>query len=753
VSWFLGGGLGAGGHLVWTAAPWVVGVAVAGAVLAWLAAWWTSRQARRPGLRAAGLLCWALALTVLAMALAGPSWVEEQGRREPGRLVVLVDGSASMGVREGEGQRGDTVGPLLEQLQGEGAEVYSFDEDLRVGPPESWTGRGTDLGVALDAVADRFLGQRLRGIVVITDGLDRGSLRRELSDAIDAGQSPRGIVPALPGPLTVYAVGQPGDLYDAAVDDVVTGGFAFLRTPFSMTAQIRGPAGATIPVSLTREGSFVAEQDVHLDADGKGEVVFDVNPRHVGRFAYDVSIPVEDADAVPGNNHFPVVVRVVRDRIRVLQVSGSPSYDTKFLRLFLKEDQSVDLVSFFILRTTEDMGAGWRSDELSLIAFPYERLFSEDVDSFDLVVFQNFDYKPYFDFYADSLLQNIADYVKQGGALVMTGGDRSFDLGAYAGTPVGDVLPVTLGVTGQRVDEAPFRPALTRAGQAHPITRLGATPEETEAIWDRLPELDGVNRVVGLAPDSAALLEHPTLKGREGAAPVLAVREVGQGRTMALMVDASWRWSFSEAAAGRGNQAYLRFWKNALRWLMADPEDQRIVVSPARENVLLGDDLRVVVRVLDAGYLPTEGATADIVITAPGGTEQELQLQTDAAGEASIELTPEEQGAWRVRAKSAGVPGVGETVFAVSARDPELVEIVPDHRFLRQLVATVAATEGGAAELREAGELGAPLLDEDAGREVMDRRESNLASMPLVGLLFGLLASLAWALRRQAGAR
>ncbi|RME25996.1 MAG: hypothetical protein D6798_07610 [Deltaproteobacteria bacterium] len=753
MNWLLGGSLGAGGHLVWTSPTWVIATAAATAVLAWLAALWTSRKATRRGLRAAGLACEGLALAVLAAALAGPSWVQEEGRREPGRLVVLVDGSASMGVREGGRPRSEAVGPLLERLQAEGADVYTFDEDLRSGPPDGWTGRGTDLGVALDAIADRFLGQRLRGLVLITDGLDRGSLRRELTAALDAGRSPQGIVPDLPGPLTVYAVGRPEALEDTAVDDVITGGFAFLRTPFTMTAQIRGPAGATLPVTLTREGSFVSKRDVHLDADGRGEVVFEVNPREVGRFAYEVFVPVADSDAVPGNNRFPVVVRVVRDRIRVLQVSGSPSYDTKFLRLFLKEDQSVDLVSFFILRTTEDMGAGWRSDELSLIAFPYERLFSEDIDSFDLVIFQNFDYKPYFDFYADVLLQNIADYVRKGGALVMTGGDRSFDLGAYAGTPVGDILPVTLGVTGPRVDEAPFQPVLTRSGRAHPVTRLGATAEETDAIWARLPELDGVNRVVGLAPDSAALLEHPTLRGRDGPAPVLAVREVGKGRTMALMVDASWRWSFSEAAAGRGNQAYLRFWKNALRWLMADPEDQRVVVSPARENVLLGDDVRVVVRVLDAGYLPTEGAKVDVEVTAPDGRTQEMSLETDAAGEVGFELTPEEQGAWRVRAKSPGVPGAGETVFAVSARDPELVEIVPDHRFLRQLVAAVAAREGGAAEFRLPGDRSPPLLDDDAGREVLDRRETRLADIPLVGLLVGGLASLGWALRRRAGAR
>ena len=116
-----------------------------------------------------------------------------------------------------------------------------------------------------------------------------------------------------------------------------------------------------------------------LDAEGRGTASFRSPPTQVGRFAYEVSIPTAPDDAVPGNNSFQVVVRVVRDRMRVLQVCGSPSYDQKFLRLFLKEDPSVDLVSFFILRTEEDLGAGWHTQELSLIQFPYDRLFSEDL--------------------------------------------------------------------------------------------------------------------------------------------------------------------------------------------------------------------------------------------------------------------------------------------------------------------------------------------------------------------------------------
>jgi len=723
-------------------------VALAAFALAWSTA---SRHPVHRRLRLGEAACWAGALLVLVAAAAGPTWVEEEGRVEPGKLVVLVDGSASMGVVEDGEARSEGVAEILEAVDraGDGrVEVFTFDEDLRSGLPTSYEGRGTDLGVALDAIADRHLGQQLRGIVVVSDGLDRGSLRRAWRDpAADSATR----APSLPGPLSVYQVGRVRDLEDLAILDVVSGGFAFLRTPFRLEAQIRGQPGAAVPVTLSREGSLAGKQTVVLDDEGLGATTFEVMPTKVGRFAWEVSVPTSEDDAVPGNNTFPVVIRVVRDRTRVLQVTGSPSYDQKFLRLFLKEDPSVDLVSFFILRTHDDMGAGWQGRELSLIEFPYTRLFTDELETFDLIIFQNFNYRPYFSMHSDELLRNIARFVEGGGAFVMTGGDRSYDLGDYADTALSRVLPVQLGVVGERVDVARFQPVPNAAGGAHPVTQLSADPEENARLWAQLPPMDGLNLTNGLVEGAATLLEHPRLTVAGGdPMPVLAVREVGAGRTMALGVDSSWRWSFTEAGAGRGNQAYLRFWKNAMRWLVADPEDRRVVVSPSRENVLLGDEVRLVVSVRDAGYGPVAEARVAGQIIDPMGEHHTFEVTTDGSGEGRTAFTPSRRGAHRVSVSVAGPQGDrGESVFAVSARDPELVEIVPDGQFLSEL----AGSYGDRGAYHAPGDLSAPLVDEAAGRTVEDRRETPLATAPLVAVIFGLLASLGWWMRRRGGAR
>lgn len=746
MAWLLGGEAGPSGQLLWTSPDWVVVLAAAIGLLALGLA----VGGRRPlGLRLAELACWALALAGLVVALAGPTWVEEEGRTEPGRLVVLVDASASMGVLEDGTPRADAVQGILDRIGTTDVEVLHFGDDLAAGPPLAYDAPDTDFTRVFGLVRDRYAGERLAGVVLLSDGLDRGSLRAAWAD----GEEP--VPPELPGPLTVFQVGETGQLSDLAVQSVDVGGYAYIHAPFRLRATLRGLGfeGRTVDVDLLRDGQLAQRRSVALDAAGDGEVVFEVRPDVAGRFTYVVQVPSYDGDAVPGNNSLPVVVRVVRDRIRVLQVAGAPSWDVKFLRRFLKGDPSVDLVSFFILRTQRDLKRRYRDDELALIQFPYEQLFDieQDLATFDLVVFQNFDHRPYFRGQSNALLDNLRTFVEdRGHGFVMVGGNLSFSQGAYGGTPLGDILPVTVSPAAVEPSDASFVPRLTEAGQRHPLTRLTPDPAENAAWWSRLSAVDGTNRVTGAAPGASVLLTHPELTGDDGRPqPVLAVREVGEGRTMALTLDTSWRWSMAEAAEGRGNQAYLRFWKNAIRWLIADPSTERVSVDTARENYGLGDAVRVVVTARDPDFAPLPDATVEAVVQV-GGETQRFEGVTDEAGEVALEVPAARRGAHRVRAEvSVDGKAVGEasTVFAVTDRDPELDEVAPDRAFLSWLAARSDGSFHGP------GEAGPVLRDPDAGRVRFDRSELDLSRSPLLALWTGLFAGLAWVVRRRAGLR
>jgi len=746
MDFWLNGALGSSGSVTWTAPQWLVLVVVTGCLVAWAASLMGQRGALS---RVAEVVLWGAALLGMAVALSGPVWVEEEGRTVPGRLAVVVDGSRSMAVMEDDKPRHEAVEGILESLQqgDDNVDVYHFGDDLAVGPPGAYDLPGTDLEGALDALSERVAGERLAGVVVITDGLDRGLLRRRFLKEESAA------APSLPGPLTVYQIGTAGEVLDLAVRGIDSGGYAFIRSPFKISADVEGLGyeNRAVTATLWLDGAPVSTRDVIIGPEGRAKVSFDVVPDEAGRFTYSVSLPVFEGDAVPANNSMPIAVKVVRDRIRVLQVAGAPSWDVKFLRRFLKGDPSVQLVSFFILRTQRDLMTSYADRELSLIAFPYKRLFDQDLWSFDVVIFQNFDHQPYFNFDSGALLQNLADYVEGGGSLVMIGGDRSFSQGKYGRTPLADVLPVTLLQGASSPDPTAFTPLLTDQGVRHPLTRLVGDASENREWWSRMSPLDGTNVVSGATRDAAVLLTHPTRQTDGGdPLPILSVREVGAGRSMALTVDSSWRWSLSEAAQGRGNQAYLRFWKNAIRWLMKDSTVARVTVDTPRENYAVGDDVRIVTRVRDPGFAPMGGAAVSAVIEAVG-QKVTLTGETSADGELSLTLPADRRGTHRVTvtAVSAESTEVGQasTVFAVTTRDPELDEISPDVEFLQWLTGASGGT------YYAAGDLGAPQVDAASGRVVWERNETALWRAPALALWIVMFAGLAWIVRRRSGLR
>jgi hypothetical protein len=183
-------------------------------------------------------------------------------------------------------------------------------------------------------------------------------------------------------------------------------------------------------------------------------------------------------------------VNVIRDKTRVLQIAGRPSWDERFLRQILKNDPGIDLVSFMILRTPASLGTDIRGlpipvEELSLIPFPTVDIFEKGLSQFDIVIFQNFDHRPYVPF---QYLNFVKDYLDKGGAFVMIGGDQSFSAGGYGGTPIEEILPNRLGIEALSEGKSGWIEAgdlplkLTSAGKEHPIMKLDPDRKKNEKL-------------------------------------------------------------------------------------------------------------------------------------------------------------------------------------------------------------------------------------------------------------------------------
>jgi len=232
------------------------------------------------------------------------------------------------------------------------------------------------------------------------------------------------------------------------------------------------------------------------------------------------------------------------------------------MRHWLKGDAALDVVSFFILRKHE-ADAKAPDDELSLIRFPVEELFTDHLSSFDAVVLQDFDAV---DYDLNKYIPNLRKYVIDGGGLVMVGGAHGFSAGKYAGTKLEDVLPVELpSIEARNIDTTPFAPSYTSVGRNSPVL------EALVALHgDRVPEMSGAN-VFGVAKTGAVVLwEHPTLRTNAGPMPVLVLGESGNGRVIALGIDGTHRLAFGEMAAMVAGRGYGALWDALLGWLMRE---------------------------------------------------------------------------------------------------------------------------------------------------------------------------------------
>jgi uncharacterized membrane protein len=646
---------------------WGAGLAALASVLL---AWRGLRSEARPGRRAALLALRGVAALAALVLVLEPALQRLQTARVKSRFAVLVDRSRSMNfpVDPGGVARAAAAGeflagarPGLDRL-GEGAtlEYYGFDRDawtadaatLARGEPA--TGGHTDLLAALRGVAGGSdgRGRRLAGVLLVSDGADNGALASGL------GAQARTELRDLRVPVNVVAVGAEAPR-DLAVERVAADDFAFVRNTMTVEATLRarGFGREDVPVILRREGQVVAQATLRLDP-GKElyTVPLSFAPDTTGTFVLTVAVPVLPGEAVRENNTRSFVLRVIRDRVRVLLVAGRPSWDERFLRGLLKQDPNVDLVSFFILRTAADSPGS--QDQLSLIPFPVAEIFGEQLRTFDAVIFLNFAYLPYRSFDIERFLPNLRDYVRNGGAFAMVGGEQSFGEGHYAGTPVGEMLPVDaaegLGTTAE-----PFRPRLTAEGRRHPVTSLVPGEGPNEAAWSALPALPGLDLTAPLDPATGArvLLEAPGLLVRGRPAPVVAVREFGKGRTLAVTTDASWYWGFVAAEEGEGGRAHARFWNNALRWLVRDPELTPLRVQPDKPVLEPGEPVGLSVSVRESDYGPAPGARVSAeLVSDEGKVVGKAEGVAGADGVARVELPPLPPGAFRVVA-SAERPG------------------------------------------------------------------------------------------------
>ncbi|MBK6849945.1 MAG: hypothetical protein IPG96_21215 [Proteobacteria bacterium] len=747
----------------WSTARWVV--ALAAALAALLLSWWGCRRQRR-ALRLLLVGLRALAVGAVLFVVLQPALQLRSVTRVPNHVAVLLDSSASMALREGPRTpaRRERAAALFARSRPRLAawrrehlvDAFTFHSELSAaGPldqPQRAEGPATRLGVALEQLHRRYAAGALAGVLVVSDGIDNGVIGRgPLSAEV------RRLVRALGAPIhTAWIGGLP--VRDLAVGAVHADDFAFVRNVVKVEVELiaTGVAPGPLTVTLARGRRVVASRTLLLQPHvERYATTFELVPPRVGKFVYTVSVPLQPGEALASNNERSFLLQVIRDRVRVLQVCGRPSWDERFLRHWLKRDPNVDLISFFILRTPASLSLAPTS-ELSLIPFPTDELFDRELGSFDLVILQDFNFAPYG---IGAYLPQLRRYVEQGGALAMVGGALSFSSGGYAGTPVGAILPVRLlpASTDERelLDEDDFQLRPTPRGLDHPILRLGRDHDETQALLARLPPLAGANRLGAAWPDATVLATHPKLRLADGQPmPVLAVRAVGRGRTLALATDSLWHWAFlGLGEPGDDPVAYDQFWRNAIRWLIKDPALQQLRVLVQRDRLPLGAEAQWLVRAYALDYGPARGLELEYGVTRLSATLPPVPLlrrraHTNDQGELQLGFRAPQAGAYRLwaRAVIGGRRSYARELLLVEAASLEGRELQARDGVLREL-----SQRSGGQFLGAVSTLPALPWRPSQVLHVNWRHDVELWNSPYTLVLVVLLLGLEWTARRRFG--
>jgi hypothetical protein len=534
-----------------------------------------------------------LALVLILLALANPSFTRED--REPLSSVaaVVIDKSPSQnfGNRNNETARAQEA--LIDSLKKiSGLEVRVVEAGQADGETD-----GTKLFGALSSALSDVPVDRVAGAFLITDG--------RVHD-IPANASALGFQ----APVHALITGRK-DERDRRIAISAAPRFGIVGQVQTITYRLddQGVSGQRAKVVVRYDGEVINERTVL-----SGQTVnVDVDIKHAGQNIVEIEASPLDNELTLVNNRAVVAIDGVRDKLRVLLVSGEPHSGERTWRNLLKSDASVDLVHFTILRPPEKQD-GTPINELSLIAFPTRELFQQKINEFQLIIFDRYARQgvlpiAYFD--------NIARYVRTGGAVLVSAGPDYASTTSIWRTPLDSVLPAEpVGVT-----EKPYFAQLSDIGKRHPVTRglEGANTEPPH--WSRF------FRTV----DTRNTTTPPVMTGADGK-PLLLLSRFGEGRVALLLSDHIWLW----ARGYEGGGPHLDLLRRTSHWLMKQPDlDEEALHLQVR-----GHDLLVQRQTMADSVAP-------VTVTSPSGAARELTLSAGEPGTWTATMPANELGLWQ----------------------------------------------------------------------------------------------------------
>lgn len=587
-----------------------------------------------------GLRGWwlrAFAACTLLAAIANPAYQEEERAPLSDIVLLVVDESASQKISDRPDQTADTVANLTAQLS-----ALSNTEIRIIKVRDAEDDGGTLLATALaEALAEEPLA-RIAGAILVTDG--------QIHD--------ESFMPDMPAPLHTLLTGHEDD-WDRRLVIKNAPAFAILGEEVKLTLWVedQGMRPNGIDEFAELSISIDGEAPINFTIPVGEEIELPITLPHGGMNVLQFSIPEMEGELTNRNNAAVVQINGVRDRLSVLLVSGEPHSGERTWRNLLKSDSSVDLVHFTILRPPNKQD-NVPVTELSLIAFPTRELFVEKINEFDLIIFDRYRRRGILEL---NYIDNIREYVEQGGAVLVSGGPDYASADSLFRSPLNEILPAA---PTARVIDLPFLPRVSETGDRHPVTEAlegasdGENGDPSWGRWFRMVEVD--------ATSGQVLMEGP------GKRPLLILDRVGEGRVALLASDHAWLWS--RGYEGGGPQ--LELLRRLAHWMMKEPELEEEALTASAE----GQTMTITRRTMGEG-------PRDVEITNPDGTVTTVPLTESAPGRFTTDFLGPDMGLYRLS------EGEMSAVIALGPAAPrEFEQTIANAEILTP---AVEATQGG----------------------------------------------------------
>jgi uncharacterized membrane protein len=707
----------------------LIGVGILSAALVWASYAFGKVKSGRWLKLALGSLRWT-AIAAVIFCLLEPQKIETITRQPGIRLPALLDTSSSMSLKDTGESRFASAKNWIDQSFSAATpphvsvELYSFADSLAAVPSVealSPTGAATALGDALENLLYLASDDPMAGVVVVSDGIE--NVRQDIATVARAYRR-KGI------PIHTVTVGTTNEMRDIAIENVFARRAAPDQAPAKVIVSLRasGFRDHNIPVQVLEQNKVAALHTVRL-REGLQDVELEFTPRQKGFQIYEVAIPPQPGEWLATNNRRQFGLEVIDPTIRVIYMEGTPQQpnnplpEWKYLKDALESDPQIKVTTLFRQFTSS---SGQHRDTIQSDPDSGEKIYPVEhpTKGFPrtLAALLHYDVVIHSDIRRESFtpeqLQNMAKLVEQfGGGFIMIGGNSAFGKGGYHRTILDRIIPVAM----QQDNDSharQFKMRVPSDAWSHPLIGLGSSPGETELIWTKkLPTLYGCNVVDRAKPGATVLAVDPSTRNAHGPGVVLAVQNVGKGRSMAFTSDTTRSWgkdfetlwgeprnpALPLSEANCDSRYYRQFWVNAVRWLAAGrigPTNNAVTLELAQSYCRPQEKVTAHIRVRDQHLHELSSAEVAILVSIGAQTNAIATARFDPSTRSyAAEFILKDPGSIIVvaRASERGVV-LGEDRQLLVCEEQDIEAATP--RANPQLMADLSRISGGTAILR-----------------------------------------------------